>query len=273
MKNRLRPVVTKCFLVVAAFFSSCSYNDTPVPIDCAVSDLAVIIEAKQDVSSCKSIDGSITVSATGGEGPYDFSINGTIYQTSGVFLNIGPGSYTVTAKDVFNCTNSQIVVIASSGSTLAAVAVTFPDTDCFSDNGSITINASLGKPPYKYQFGSGSFGDVNSFANLKFGNYTITVKDGDNCPLLLNVNVARGNSSVSYASDIKTLLDKTCNTSGCHNGSLGSSRDWRTYPTTKTNAESIKMRTANKTMPPGTPLTQQQIDQITCWVDDGAPEN
>lgn len=273
MKNLFRSSLTKCVIVVVAFLSSCSYNDMPVPVDCTISDLTVIVEAKQDVSGCKSIDGSITVSATGGEGPYDFSINGDIYQTSGVFSNLGPGSYTVTAKDVYNCTSSQIVAIASSGSTLAAVAVTNPDSDCFSNNGSITVNASSGKPPYRYQFGSGSYGDVNSFSNLKFGNYTVTVKDADDCPLLLNVTVPRANSSVSYTNDIKSILDTNCNTSNCHNGSLGSSRDWRTYATTKSNAEAIKIRTANKTMPPGVPLTQKQIDQITCWVDDGALEN
>lgn len=273
MKSTFRPLLIRCLAATGAFFSSCSYNDFPVPIDCSISDLAIKIEDKKDLTVCKSIDGSITVSATGGEGPYDFRINAGDYQTSGVFTNLGPGSYTVTAKDVYQCMSSQIVELASSSSTLVAVASTNPDTDCFSDNGSITVNASQGKPPYRYQFESGSYGTVNTFTNLKFGNYTVAVKDGDDCPRLLNVTVARGNSSVSYANDIKTILDTSCNTSGCHNGSLGSSKDWRTYITTKDNAANIKARTANKTMPPGTPLTQKQIDEITCWVDDGAINN
>ena len=58
-----------------------------------------------------------------------------------------------------------------------------------------------------------------------------------------------------------------------HNGSLGATRDWRTYANVKDNAAFIKTRTANKTMPPSGPLTQKQIDQITCWVDDGALNN
>ena len=273
MKSRLRALFVKCIVLAAVFLPSCSYNDYPVPVDCSTSDLALKIEDKKDPSICNSIDGSITVSATGGEAPYDFSINSGGYQTLSIFSNLGPGSYTVVVKDVRGCSISQVVELASSNSTLTASATTSPDTDCFSDNGSITINASQGKPPYRYQFGSGIFGDANTFSNLKFGNYTVTVKDGDDCPRLLNVTVPRGNSSVSYSNDIKPILDTNCNVAGCHNGSLGSSRDWRTYATTKANANNIKIRTANKTMPPGIPLTQKQIDQITCWVDDGALNN
>ena len=271
--KKLHAVVVKGFVVSVTFFSSCSYNDLPVAIDCTASDLALIVESKTDLSGCNSIDGSITVSATGGVGPYDFNINDGEYQTSGNFSNLGPGSYTIKVKDFNKCWVSQIVELESSSTTLIASATTNPDSDCFSDNGSITVTASLGKPPYHYQIGNGSFGDVNTFPNLKFGNYTITVKDGDDCPRLLNITVPRGNSSVSYEADIKPILDTNCNVSGCHNGALGSSRDWRTYATTKANASGIKTRTANKTMPPGTPLTQRQIDAITCWVDDGAPSN
>ncbi|MBK5278017.1 MAG: hypothetical protein JJE09_04040 [Bacteroidia bacterium] len=273
MKSIHRSFIAKCFFVTTAFFSSCSYNDFPVPIDCDTSDLTIKIDSKKDVTGCNSIDGSISVSAIGGQGPYDFSLNTGVYQTSGVFPNLGPGSYTMTAKDVYGCTSIKQVDIVSTSSNLNAVATTIPGTDCFSDNGSITVTASQGKPPYKFQFGSGSFGDISTFNNLKSGNYTVTIKDAENCPLLLNINVAQGSTSISYTNDIKTILDTSCNTSGCHNGSLGASRDWRTYATSKANAGIIKSRTVNKTMPPGTPLTQKQIDEISCWVDDGAPNN
>jgi hypothetical protein len=273
MKRTFRPKLAQLVAVTATFFSSCSYNDFPVPVDCAASNLALVIDAKQDPTLCNSIDGSITVSATGGEGPFDFSINAGEFQTSPVFANLGPGSYTVTVKGIKGCESSQIIELASPSSTLVAVATTSPDSDCFSDNGSITVTASLGKPPYKYQFGTGTFVDVRTFPNLKFGNYTVTVKDADDCPKLLNITVPRGNSDISYVNDVAPLLETKCNIKGCHNGDLGSSRDWRTYSTTKANAASIKSRTVAKSMPPGTPLTQNEIDEITCWVDDGAANN
>lgn len=273
MKKNLRSFLVGCFAITAALFSSCSYNDYPVPVDCTTSDLAIKVEDKKDPTLCNSIDGTVTVSATGGEGPYDFSINAGEFQTSGVFSKLGPGTYTVTVKDIYKCTEIVVAELEAINSTLVAVASTNPDSDCFSDTGSITINASLGVPPYKYQFGTGIFGDVNVFANLKFGNYTITVKDKDDCPKIINVTVPRGITSISYKNEVKAIIDTNCNVKGCHNGDLGASRDWRTYATTKSNAGSIKSRTVDKSMPPGTPLTQKQIDQITCWVDDGANDN
>lgn len=55
-------------------------------------------------------DGSITISVTGGTGLYQYSINGTTYQSSNYF-NVIPGSYTVTVKDGNNCTGSAQVVV------------------------------------------------------------------------------------------------------------------------------------------------------------------
>ncbi len=273
MKKKLHSVLAKSLILSAAFFSACTYNDFPVPVDCTASDLTLHLDDQSNPTVCNAIDGTITVSATGGEGPYNFSLNGGSYQTSGSFIKLAPGSFTLEVKDVHGCTRSLTVDLSSSNSTLTATVSTTADTDCFSDNGSISINASQGKPPYHYQLGSGAFGEVNTFGNLKFGNYTVTVKDGDDCPRLINVTIPRGNSSVSYVNDIKPILDTNCNVAGCHNGSLGATRDWRTYANVKDNAAFIKTRTANKTMPPSGPLTQKQIDQITCWVDDGALNN
>ncbi len=56
---------------------------------------------------CQSANGSITVTASGGTGPYLFSLNNGVFQASNVFMNLGPGSYTVQAKDANNCTGTS----------------------------------------------------------------------------------------------------------------------------------------------------------------------
>jgi len=48
-------------------------------------------------------DGTITVTATGGTAPYQYSSNGTSFQASNV-LNVGPGTYSATVKDANGCT-------------------------------------------------------------------------------------------------------------------------------------------------------------------------
>ncbi len=50
-------------------------------------------------------DGTITVTASGGNGSYQYSTNGTTFQASNVF-NVLAGNYTVTVKDNLGCTTT-----------------------------------------------------------------------------------------------------------------------------------------------------------------------
>jgi hypothetical protein len=86
-----------------------------------------------------------------------------------------------------------------------------------------------------------------------------------------------GNSAarISYANDIRPILDTNCQISGCH-GSNGGIPSWATYETVSANAAKIKTRTGNGSMPPissGKDLTADQIQMIASWVDDGALNN
>lgn len=47
--------------------------------------------------------GSISSNPSGGTSPYTFSLNGGAFQSSGVFSNLAAGSYSLTVKDVNNC--------------------------------------------------------------------------------------------------------------------------------------------------------------------------
>lgn len=58
--------LTLSFLI----YSGCASNDEPKPVDCNTTDLAITLTSKSDPASCNTNNGSITVSATGGEGPY-----------------------------------------------------------------------------------------------------------------------------------------------------------------------------------------------------------
>lgn len=263
-------------IVCSAFFlfvlERCAYNDVHVEVDCSVSDLAVVAGSTQNASGCKAIDGRITVSATGGVAPYDFSINDGEYQTNGTFTNLGPGTYTLKVKDLNNCWRSLDITIGAEGSDLTASATTTPDNQCMADNGSISVSASGGQAPYQYQLDSKGFGTSNSFAAVANGIHVIMVKDANECQTNLSVQVARGVTGISYVSTIKPILDVNCNLSGCHGTGTGG-RDWTNFDNVKSHATNIKTRTGNRSMPPGATISQEQIAQIACWVDDGAPNN
>ena len=63
-----------------------------------------------------------------------------------------------------------------------------------------------------------------------------------------------------------------CAVSGCHNGTQFP--DFRSLSNIQQNKDQIRQRTQTGNMPPnGRSLTQQQIDLIACWIDDGALDN
>jgi hypothetical protein len=271
MRRRIR-IVLITLLISLLFFERCAYNDINIQFDCANSTLAIALEQKSDVSNCRAIDGSITVVATEGLEPYAFNINGGEYQTNNTFSSLGPGTYTIRVKDMNGCWKAIDVSIAAAGSTLAATVQTTVDNQCHSDNGTATVTATGGVPPYQYQIDSHGFSDANIFNDLKEGQHVVVVKDSEECQTTLSVHVAHGNTGISYANDIKDIITTNCAKSGCHGAGTGS-RDWTVFGNVKSHAANIKTRTSNRTMPPDAPLSQQEIDVISCWVDDGAMDN
>lgn len=265
--------VRKFYPLLFLFLCSCAYNDLSESFDCSQSDLSVALESKQDLTGCKAIDGKLKVKPFGGLGPYDFSINGGVYQTNPEFSSLGPGSYNVRVKDSRNCEAFVQIEVNATNSSLNGTVNTLEDNQCSSNNGSLMVTGTGGVAPYQYQLGTSGFGTTNNFNNLASGQYIIVVKDAADCQKTISVSVPRGMTGVSYKNDIKPIMDVSCNLSGCHNAGTGT-RDWTTYEKTKANSGSIKVRTANKSMPiGGLTLTQSEIDKIACWVDDGSPNN
>ena len=69
---------------------------------------------KQTLPTSGKANGSFTVSGSGGTKPYQFSINGTAYQSSGTFSNLIAGTYTAYLKDTNNCSTTLTVINGSS---------------------------------------------------------------------------------------------------------------------------------------------------------------
>lgn len=86
-------------------------------------------------------------------------------------------------------------------------------------------------------------------------------------------------TEVSYLEDVKPIVETKCAISGCHNGSLGAERNWSDFETFQHNAQNghVKNYVINRIMPlaesPNGPLSQDQINIIACWIDEGAPNN
>lgn len=69
---------------------------------------------KTNVTGCTSM-GTITATASGGTAPYQYSLDGTNYQGSGLFVNVAGGIYTVYVKDANGCTNTKQTTVIDNG--------------------------------------------------------------------------------------------------------------------------------------------------------------
>lgn len=252
-------------LIAGATLQGCDKETVDGPVDCTKNPVMLELVSTSD-ADCALKDGQIEVAASGGSGPYSFMLNDGPGQSNPLFEALGAGVYKVTVKDKNDCTTTlEATVNSSSGITTTAEAT---NAGCGTSNASLTVNADNGTPPYQYKLGTGSFSETNTFSNLSAGDYTVVVRDATGCEISRNVDVKSG---VSYSNTISGIIETKCAISGCHNGSQAP--DFRSFTNIKGNASQIKTLTGNGTMPQEGSLTQEQIAQIACWVDDGAPQN
>jgi hypothetical protein len=249
---------------------ACVNHDLNKTFDCSLSDLTIDVSAVAPATSCSTTDGSISVIASGGKQPYVYLLN-DIAQPSNEFNGLHAGIYSVGVTDANGCDTllSNIMVMAKDFSFTTTLG---EDNLCLGNNGSVTVEVSEGNPPYQYKIDNSEFTESNIFTGLSNGNHVIEVRDNIACTISLNVTVPRGITGTSWSSDIQPIMEKSCALSGCHNGTTR--LDLRIYSNAKKHAAEIKTLTRNRSMPfDGTPLTQNQIELISCWVDDGAEEN
>ncbi len=263
--------MTKIFLasVLAIVISACS-SDEP-SIDCEKSGPVMNADEIVHATSCSTNDGSIHVSVSGGLEPYKFVVNGLSIETNGSIENLTAGVYSVLVTDANNCTFSldNLSVIVKDFSVTSTVQLS---TGCSTGNGAVTIDVAGDNPPYSFKLGNIGFTTNNSFSGLKSGSHIIAIQDNNNCIVEVSISIPQGFTGTSWINDIKPIMDKDCAISGCHNGTSRAT-DFRNYNSAKSFAASIKSKTQDRSMPFDGALTQNQINLIACWVDDGALEN
>jgi hypothetical protein len=162
-----------------------------------------------------SSDGEITVSATGGTGTKEYSINGISYQSSGTFTGLSVGTHTLYARDTNNCVDTLLVTLSKSQVT---ATVTHTNASCnLADgggSGTITVSSPTGGNGGTYQskLNSGSYeniGTSKTYSNVSAGTHTITVKDGSGCTTSYSVTITQPNA----LSIGRTMANPTCSNS------------------------------------------------------------
>ncbi len=133
---------------------------------------------KKNVPLCfESCNGSLEVSATGGNGTYTYMWNtGAIERSTN---NLCAGIYTMTATDQKGCQLTKIIALDNPmplGLDLKKMNSSICHSDCI---GSIEVFAHGGSGPYHYSWSNGL--KSSAINQLCSGQYNVTVTDNHNC--------------------------------------------------------------------------------------------
>lgn len=262
----IKIVVTVVFCVLLSW--ACTSEKEPLPgtVDCSTT-LSISITNEVD-SNCGQSDGSFTVAVTGGSGNYTYQLAGGTAQAASLFQNLAAGTYSITVADIDLGCNVQVNAEVRNQDGVNASAVSSP-SDCINPDGTIQVTATDGITPYEYKLDNGTFQASPNFSGLAPDTYTVTVKDASGCEVEIATEIM---STVTFAA-IRSLVQTNCATSGCHDGSQAP--DFRNDGNIVGQAARIRARTSARSMPPsgnGT-LSNDQIANIVCWVNDGAQGN
>ena len=166
-------------------------------------------------STCSAANGDVTITANGGTGALQYSINGGANQASNVFGSLLAGNYTYTVTDANGCTATGNFAVADApGPVVSNTANTL--VTCFGGNdGTLSVTINSGTAPINYSLNGGASQLSGNFNNLTAGNYDITVTDANGCttttnivinePPVLQANSNTTNSTCSNANGTLTV--------------------------------------------------------------------
>ena len=135
-------------------------------------------------------DGEIIVVVTGGESPYEYSLDGVTFQEENNFTGLSTGTYTITVKDSEGSVLVSNPVTITRPSAISIFSIQVNAASVYGAfNGSVIISAGGGTAPLFYNLlktGGAEWGyqPSNVFSGLGIGDYTVRVKDSNDCPYI-----------------------------------------------------------------------------------------
>jgi large repetitive protein len=145
----------------------------------------VFSTTKTDESCVTSLNGTITVTATGGVAPLLYSRNnGASWQSSAIFTGLSADSYSIKVRDANLCTSATQYVTVSQPTGFTFATVTVGTTCNGGTDGKTSVRYFSGGigAPYQFSKDNGISWQLDSvFSNLAVGNYQMRMRDGSGC--------------------------------------------------------------------------------------------
>jgi gliding motility-associated-like protein len=177
-------------------FSVKDANDIITTSGATIFNKCPVVSATGTDEICGNKKGIIAATGIKGTKPYQFSIDGIYFQTDSFFNNLGTGVYKVILKDANDFMDSISVTIKNNCLLVTALSI---NETCGNKNGSTTVTASEGTPPYLYSIDGINFQSNNIFTGLANGIYSITAKDSGGLFFTIKDTIANIAAPISKA--------------------------------------------------------------------------
>lgn len=167
--------------------NGCTVIDSVEVIDgCPCADTVLVTSTAE---TCAGMDGSVTVTATGIDGPY--SILWSTNDTSATVTGLAFGVYTVTVTDTTGCMSVATVTVNDACNCGMVLTTSSVGESCqIGGDGVATVDVGgIGQAPYTYQWNTAPIQTTKTAVGLSQGNYSVTVTDANGCSQISSVIV------------------------------------------------------------------------------------
>ena len=178
---------------------------TTVTVEVTEPDPIELDVISTDISCNGEMDGSYTISAAGGNGDYEYYINGEGPTTETEYENQAAGEIEIMVEDAEGCSvmttieieEPEELVIASSDVTV----------DSGAGDGEISIDVEGGTEDYTYDWSgpNGFSSDEEDIDGLEAGEYTVTVTDENGCTVTETFNVLVGIEEIFNSVEVSLM--------------------------------------------------------------------
>lgn len=168
--------------------------------------ITATVAIDQQITCNGACDGEVTVTASGGTGTLEYSLDGNTYQPGNSFTGICAGLHTAYIRDDNNCV-VQVQLTLTEPLALNLTLNSTVDATCGQSNGQLDVTGSGGTPALEYSLDGTNFQPTGIFTGLAPGVYTVTLQDGNNCTTTMNVTI---NDLSGLTAVVDNQVDVTC---------------------------------------------------------------
>lgn len=177
-----------------------------------------ISTTKTDVTCFGGKNGSISAEVKCGLAPISYLWNTIPAQTTATVTGLAQGTYVLTVTDALGAKKIATVTVSEPAPLSAYVGVK-PNTKCVGAcNGELEVQYVSGGPtPFSYQWSATAGNQTTAIVKtLCKGNYSVVIKDGNQCSIVKNVQVHDSTTALTMVADVSVYDNVICSGTTCY---------------------------------------------------------